>query len=208
MGRKVQVQKEDILSTAFEMLKEEGAEALNISKIAKKMGTSTQPISWQFGGMDGLRAELAQKVAEYLNIQAAKTAQQFIGKKYPIGVFLEIGKAEINLIFDEVNLSEFVRYTRKGKGLSPSIDSILHTPTHASMIHGIAEEFSIKEKDAYDIVKDCLIYSQGLGATILSGLVDCGKEEAGKLIQEHGIRVIASYGCDKDVIREHMDKFI
>ena len=46
---------EDILQTALEIVTQDGYAALNIKAVAKKLGCSTAPISWQFGGMEGLR---------------------------------------------------------------------------------------------------------------------------------------------------------
>ena len=49
---------EDILQTALEIVTQDGYAALNIKAVAKKLGCSTAPMSWQFGGMEGLRQEL------------------------------------------------------------------------------------------------------------------------------------------------------
>ena len=60
------IKKEDILQTALEIVTQDGYAALNIKAVAKKLGCSTAPISWQFGGMDGLRQELREICGEYL----------------------------------------------------------------------------------------------------------------------------------------------
>jgi hydrogenase maturation factor len=52
------VQKELILKTAMELLIREGYAAINIKTVANELGCSTQPISRQFGSMDGFRKEL------------------------------------------------------------------------------------------------------------------------------------------------------
>ena len=51
------IKKEDMLKTALDIVMESGYSALNIKEVAKRLGCSTAPISWQFGGMDGLRTE-------------------------------------------------------------------------------------------------------------------------------------------------------
>ena len=52
MGRKNLITKEEILEKSFELLRNEGCNAVNISRIARELRMSTQPISWQFGSMD------------------------------------------------------------------------------------------------------------------------------------------------------------
>lgn len=52
------VQKETILQTAYEMLLRDGYGGINIKTIANELGCSTQPISRQFGSMEGFRREL------------------------------------------------------------------------------------------------------------------------------------------------------
>ena len=49
------IKKEDMLQAALELVSRDGYAALNIKAVARELGCSTAPISWQFGGMDGLR---------------------------------------------------------------------------------------------------------------------------------------------------------
>ncbi len=48
------IKKEDMLQAALELVSRDGYAALNIKAVARELGCSTAPISWQFGGMDGL----------------------------------------------------------------------------------------------------------------------------------------------------------
>ena len=59
---------EQILRTALEMLMEEGYESIRITTVAERLGCSTQPISWQFGGMEGFRAALAAEAVAYASL--------------------------------------------------------------------------------------------------------------------------------------------
>ena len=52
------IQKEAILKTAFDLLLREGYASINIKTVAAELGCSTQPISRQFGSMEGFRKEL------------------------------------------------------------------------------------------------------------------------------------------------------
>ncbi len=58
MGRKTQITREMILNAAYELLDEAGIGSVAIKLIAKRLGCSTQPVSWQFGSMTELKKEL------------------------------------------------------------------------------------------------------------------------------------------------------
>ena len=45
------IPKETILQHALEMLIRDGYSSINIKTLAKKIGCSTQPISWHFGNI-------------------------------------------------------------------------------------------------------------------------------------------------------------
>ena len=60
------IKKEDMLQAALELVSQNGYAALNIKAVASKLGCSTAPISWQFGGMDGLREELIPFAEQYV----------------------------------------------------------------------------------------------------------------------------------------------
>lgn len=58
------IQKEDIINTAYEIVKKEGMEAVNARKIAKIMNCSIQPIFHNFETMEELKKVVMQKVYE------------------------------------------------------------------------------------------------------------------------------------------------
>ena len=55
MPPKIRVTKEDIVETALELVRNEGAEALNARAVAVALGCSTQPVFSNFASMEELR---------------------------------------------------------------------------------------------------------------------------------------------------------
>lgn len=55
MPPKVKITKEDIIRTAVEIARQNGADAINAREIAKALGCSTQPVFSNFSTMDDLR---------------------------------------------------------------------------------------------------------------------------------------------------------
>ena len=65
MPPKVRVTREDILRTAFEILRHEGASALNARSIATALDCSTQPIFSNFSSMEELLKAVLAVAYEY-----------------------------------------------------------------------------------------------------------------------------------------------
>ena len=97
-----------MLEAAFNMLVRDGYATVNIKTLAAEIGCSTQPISWHFGSIQGLRKELyiyARKHvwSDDLFIREGKSA---------IDTFFEVGKNYINIACDQPNLFRFLKRKR------------------------------------------------------------------------------------------------
>ena len=96
------IKREDMLQAALEIVIESGYAALNIKAVAGRLGCSTAPISWQFGGMDGLREELIP------------FAEQYVERTYysvdnnEVATFEQRGKGTVDLAFERPNLFRFL----------------------------------------------------------------------------------------------------
>ena len=64
MARKVSVTREAVLEAAVELVRREGAGALNARALAGRLGCSTQPLFRCFGSMDELRQAVLGRVHE------------------------------------------------------------------------------------------------------------------------------------------------
>lgn len=65
MPTNIKISKEQILDAAFNIVKKDGAEALNNRRIAKELGCSIRPIYYQFKNSDELKSELINKIRKY-----------------------------------------------------------------------------------------------------------------------------------------------
>ena len=58
------IQREDIINTAYEIVKEKGMEGINAREIAKELNCSVQPIFYQFSNMEELKQAIFDKIYE------------------------------------------------------------------------------------------------------------------------------------------------
>lgn len=54
--------KEDIVNSAFEIVKEKGVEGLNAREVAKRLNCSIQPIFYQFATMEDLKKAVCERI--------------------------------------------------------------------------------------------------------------------------------------------------
>ena len=85
------IPKEVILENALHVLQRDGYENVNIKAVAKEIGCSTQPISWHFGNMDGLRRELS----EYAHKVALEKIANSPSDSYDL-IYMDIQMPELN----------------------------------------------------------------------------------------------------------------
>ena len=191
MGRKTQITKDTMLQAAYEILKDDGYAVVNIKTIAAKVGCSTQPISWQFGNMQGLRKELymyaSNKISEDMK-------DRILGKK-AMEVFFETGKKYISNAYEYPNVFRFLYVDDPGntaEGQS-GLDELLGDD--------FVKEMLVKEtgltKDIVDkIVADIVIYTHGLATLLLWDEIKMEKEAVYEMIYYQAVRCFSQYGID------------
>ena len=99
MPPKVKITKDAIVDAALELVRSEGAEALNARSLAAKMNASTQPIFSNFSSMDDVRAAVIDAAA-HLNYEFWQ--EDISTGKYP--TYKASGMAYVRFAKEEPNL--------------------------------------------------------------------------------------------------------
>ncbi|MCR5391098.1 MAG: TetR/AcrR family transcriptional regulator [Lachnospiraceae bacterium] len=201
MGRKKQVTKEYILEKSFELLRREGCESITIGRVARELGISTQPISWRFGGMDGLRSALLLKATAYMNQTITKDLRKSGQKMNPSAALATVGKRSVDFVYDEPNLSEFIRFTKGEKSEETMI------PKYIELRKAIANEYAeynVTENMAASFIRDCIIYTQGLSTLIFNGAIAGNRRSFHKMQEEFGLARLISLGIPREVVEDHL----
>ncbi len=89
--------KEEIIKTAFSIVREEGIEGVNAREIAKRLNCSVQPIFYRFKNMEELKQELLEYAKEYYKNYLLNMNEK--GPKYrQIGInYIQFAKEETNV---------------------------------------------------------------------------------------------------------------
>ena len=183
------VKKEDMLRTALDIVMESGYAALNIKTVAKELGCSTAPISWQFGGMDGLRTALIPFAEQYVE------AEYYHSKDDDeLSAFEQRGRGTIELAFDRPKLFQFLYMGDRSQLLSTGFQ--LKPERDAGIYKPLADRIGITVGQAMDFSMTMIIYTQGIGSLIASGIVKDTKENMFQMIHNTGITYLKGLGAE------------
>lgn len=113
------IQKEDILNTALEIVRESGLSNLQARNIAKKLNCSTQPIFYQFANMEELKEKVIEEAFEiYRKYMTIDESQPHPYKELGRG-YIRFAKEEpklFQLMFmshNDLSTKDFIRHDKK-----------------------------------------------------------------------------------------------
>ena len=166
------IPKEAILENALNVLRRDGYENVNIKSVAKEIGCSTQPISWHFGNMEGLRRELS----EY----ARKVAVEIITTVSAKGIdgFLELGVNYIKLAIDDKNLFRYIFMNGCGIYVADGLSAFSLSGDNALITQGISNALGIPQEQAARSIEDLSVYANGLATYIATGVLSITVDKA------------------------------
>ena len=189
------IKKEDILQTALEIVTQDGYAALNIKAVAKKLGCSTAPISWQFGGMDGLRQELIPFAEKYVeNTYYSFDENEFVA-------FEQRGKGTIDLALERPYLFRFLYMGERSQLLSNGFELQQDPSDGTDMYEKIADMLEITIEQAMDFAMTMMVYTQGMGTLIASGIVQDTKENMYCMLHNTGMTYLKGLGVGEDILQ-------
>lgn len=191
MGRTTTITREKMLEAAFNMLVREGYANVNIKTLAAEIGCSTQPISWHFGSIQGLRKELYIYARKHvwgddLFIREGKSA---------IDTFFEVGKNYINIACDQPNLFRFLNIDDLGEVRSTD-ESVLDLLFDSEMSKLFSHQYNVPEERMKATIRDIIIYTHGLAVLMMWDHYHMDKEKAFTLIYENGRDKFARLGIE------------
>ena len=135
MPKKPTTTKEAMIEGAFQLIREQGHEALTVRNLASFLGCSTQPIMYQFPNTDTLRDLTYQKADAYHSAYILAA-----------GDLLEIGLRYIRFAEEEPQLFRFLFQSGRFSGLS--LEDLIRAPEVAGILSAVSAEEALTPEDA------------------------------------------------------------
>lgn len=192
------IPKETILQHALEMLIQNGYASINIKALAKKIGCSTQPISWHFGNMENFRNALTEYALGYVN-------EKLLSASEGMSAFSNVGIGYIDIAFDEPNLFRYLYMSGESGYHAGGFDIFTTADANSAMIEQIAKQSGISADKVNDFFRNTIIYTHGLACFVVSGLIKATKEELYAMVNQgaHGFMMQAGFELDKEEYNEN-----
>lgn len=167
MPPKVKVQKKEIVSGAVELVRKEGASALNARSLAKALNCSTQPIFSNFATMEELREAVMEEADD---LCASYVAREMEENRYPS--YMASGMAYIRFAKEEKELFKLLHLQgQNGEGEAPLTDSNFFKE---------GAEFAGEELFHLEL----WAYVHGIAAMFATGYLDLSWELVGKMLSD------------------------
>ncbi len=166
------IPREVILENALNILQRDGYENVNIKAVANEIGCSTQPISWHFGNMEGLRQELSGYARTVAVEKITSVSSQGIEG------FLELGVNYINLAIEDKNLFRYIFMNGCGTYVADNLSAFSLSGDNALITQDISNALGIPLEQAARSIEDLSVYANGLATYIATGVLSITVDEA------------------------------
>ena len=194
MGRKTKITREMILEAAYELLDESGIGAVAIKEIAKRLGCSTQPVSWHFGSMTDLKAELYK----YAGMRLFEGLEEQMKVEDALVAFFVSGIYYISLACDHPNVFRFTNVDDPMRTVGTDVmDSSIFTHQFDRIaVDMITAQCNVPKEKVGKAVTDTVIYTHGLAVMMMFDNFKMPKEQACKMIFDMGMQLLSDIGID------------
>ncbi|MDQ0271175.1 TetR/AcrR family transcriptional regulator [Cytobacillus purgationiresistens] len=157
MAPKKRINREDIISVAFQLIKSEGIESLNARNLAKRLGCSTQPVFSEFNTMEELKQELFEQAGYYF-LEYLERATSSYNQLYSFGL------AFIDFVQKERNFYQLIFMS----GALNNINILDVCKANYNLVTNLAEHYSLSFRNTEKMFIQLLLYLQGIAAVLYS----------------------------------------
>lgn len=174
MPPKAKITKEDIMAASIDIVRENGADALNARSVAKKLNCSTQPIFSNYSSMDEMKADVIDSVnklhSEYL--ENAMKSSNILPYKASGIYYIKFAKEERELF-----KLLFMR-DRSKEEIKDEKDEI------SELINLISEDTGMSFDEAYNFHLQMWIYVHGIAVMFATSYLDWDWQTIDKMLTD------------------------
>lgn len=175
MPRTKQIEKQDILGAAAEVVRQKGEQALTVRNIAAQLGCSTQPLYYEFANIDQLRAELLPYVREhYLQFRCSN--------------YKAFGRHYLNFARQEKELFRFVYLRRRNPG-----EKLLDDVNCEETVRLLAKNLEMPAQTARAMHRQMQFRCYGLGVMLATCYCEMTQEEIERELTEFYCMILRHY---------------
>ena len=175
---KKQISKEKILEAAIDIIRKNGANAVNARNIAKSLKCSTQPIYLSFSGMDELKTAVTQ---EAIGIYRAFISEEMSNSEYP--PYKSFGMGYIRFAQKEKELFQFLFMRDRSKEKEREFNEMLFLLT---------DNNKTDYETAYKIHMEMWLFGHGIATMLATSYITLDEETISNYMSDvyQGVRLL------------------
>ena len=177
MPARRKIQKEDIIQESVTIVSQEGINALNARKIAKKLGCSTQPLFYIYENMDDLKKDVMNEIVKIFDIEVLKSETGQLEYK-------DIGINYIRFAKEEPELFKIMFNRQINEGAFDFIDL---TGSAKTILETISKQTGMSNEDAKQFHLRMWLYVNGIASLVANQTVEFNDEEIAELLKDQYI---------------------
>ena len=188
MPPKAKVTRDMILEAAFDLVRREGQEALNVRALAKALNCSTQPILYNFAAMEEL------KDAVYQRADAFHTACILPAGEEGADALLRLGLNYVRFGHEERHLFRFLFESNRFGGMD--MGSLTQGPGIGEMIHILADGLNCGADEAEKMFLTFFAVAHGLGSLLANNAMAYDETQCTEMLETVFYGALASLKGD------------
>lgn len=183
MPPKAKFTKEEIVATAFAIVKEQGMEALTARSLAKELGSSARPIFTIFPGMEEVQKEVRNVAMKEFETYAEEASEY-------TPIFKQIGIQMIQFANREPKLFQLLYM--QGHNGSKSFDEHLKYlgDTGTLCLDVLEKEYSLTSEEAMALFTQVWIFTYGVCVLCATGACRFGEAEIQEMLSREFISML------------------
>ncbi len=186
MAPKVKVTREDIVNAATQIVRENGAAAINARTVASALGCSTQPVFSNFATMDELRLAVVKRADEMCGDYIKRETES---GKYP--VYKASGMAYIRFAKEEKELFKLLYMRDRGGEAIPESNDL--GDKMESIVHG---NTGLQGDTAKLFHLEMWAYVHGIAAMVATGFENLDTELISRMLTDAYLGMRKQYGVE------------
>lgn len=186
MSKKL-ITRDKILQAAFELAREEGAEALSVRAIAKKCSCSTQPIYLSFKGIEEIKDEIYNMAMQFYY---ASMLEEIEKHEYP--EYKAMGTSYVKFAYTERELFKYVFMTKprlKYGSIEASFEKSLEI---------IKRNLNLSENAARKLHTIMWVFGHGIATMHVTDYLDFNMEQVSEMYSDVFAGIIKILGGAND----------
>ena len=173
MPPKVRITKQMVEDAAFEVIRQQGHEALNARTIAEQLGCSTQPVLYSFKTVNEIREAAYERADAY-------HTEFILPKETDQNPMLAMGLNYVRFGHEEKNLFRFLFQTDKFKG--KTVNALMNDPNLTAILDVMAAGLGCGTEKAREMFLTFFCVAHGLASLLANNSMEYDETQCTQML--------------------------